>query len=198
MATIEDGTGNGYKAKVDDNKRLYVDSKSSFAEEVAAQQGNAFVFSGQCHLKAGASGGFLAITNDDGDKLIAVSRIYIDAHSLSDDLIVYQVKNPVPAGGTDISSTGITNKNFASARVLTATLVISDGSADMTYTGGTIYHAFPVKSLTSYQRDMKGTNILDRDDVLVFGWATVDGGPAVDGEIVSFSVNCYTLPVTES
>jgi len=39
-------------------------------------------------------------------------------------------------------------------------LTISDASSDMTVTGGTQFHEFLVQSKSSYQRDMKGTNIL--------------------------------------
>ena len=60
-----------------------------------------------------------------------------------------------------------------------------------------LYHAFPVASLTPLQRDMKGTNILGQDDIFLFGWSTVDGGNAVNGEVVSFSVNLYEVPTEE-
>jgi hypothetical protein len=139
----------------------------------------------------------MAIKNTSADVKIAISRIYIDSHSLSDNLIVEQIKNPIISGGTNISSTGIINKNYASSREMTSILTVSDGSADLTFTGGKVYHAFPVQSLQQYGRDMKGTNLLGQNDMLVFGWETVDGGNAVDGEIVAFSVNVYEIPVVE-
>jgi hypothetical protein len=139
----------------------------------------------------------MAIKNTSADVKIAISRIYIDAHSLSDSLIVEQIKNPTITGGTDISSTGIINKNYASSRDMTAILTVSDSISDMTFTGGLPYHAFPVESLKQYGRDMKGTNLLGQNDILVFGWETVDAGNAVNGEIVSFSVNVYEIPVVE-
>ncbi len=195
--TIRDGTGSGLLAKVETGNRLKVASKTSFAEEIAAQNDRAFIFHGRCHLKAGPSGAFMAIRNTSADQKIAISRIYIDSHSLSDNLIVEQVKNPIISGGTDKSLTGMINKNYASARVMSAILTISDSSSDMTFTGGTPYHAFPVQSLKQYARDMKGTNLLGQNDIFLFGWETVDGGNAVDGEIVSFSVNVYEIPVVE-
>jgi hypothetical protein len=194
---IRDGTGSGLLAKVEAGNRLKVASKTSFAEEIAAQNDRAFIFHGRCHLSANSSGGFMAIKNTSADVKIAISRIYIDAHSLTDDIIVEQVKNPTISGGTNISSTGIINKNYASSRAMTATLTISDVSSDMTFTGGSPYHAFPVQSLQQYGRDMKGTNLLGQNDILVFGWETVDGENAVDGEIISFSVNVYEIPVVE-
>jgi hypothetical protein len=80
---------------------------------------------------------------------------------------------------------------------MTAILTVSDGSSDLTFTGGLPYHAFPVKTLEQYGRDMKGTNLLGQNDTLLFGWETVDAGNAVNGEIVSFSVNVYEIPVVE-
>ncbi len=195
--TIKDGTGSGLLAKVESGNRLKVASKMFFAEEIAAQNDRAFIFHGRCHLKAGTNGGFLAIKNIDTDNKIAITRIYIDSHSLTDDLIIEQIKNPVISGGNDISSTGIVNKNYTSSRGMQAQLIISDSSSDMTFTGGSPYHAFPVQSLKQYQRDMKGTNLLGQNDIFLFGWETVDGGNAVDGEIVSFSVNVYQIPVLE-
>lgn len=194
---IRDGTGSGLMAKVEEGNRLKVASKTSFAEEIAAQNDRAFIFHARCHLKAGTNGGFFAIKNTSPDQKIAISRIYIDAHSLTDDIIVEQIQNPTTSGGTDISSTGIVNKNYTSARQMSAQLIISDGSADMTFTGGSPYHAFPVQSLKQYSRDMKGTNLLGQNDIFLFGWETVDGGNAVDGEVISFSVNCYEVPVVE-
>lgn len=191
---IKDGEGGGTLAGVTSEHRLKTDAKSSVAEEVASQNERSFILHGRCHLATSTSGGFLAFRNDSVDRLIAISRIYIDAHSLTDDLIVTQVKNPTISNGTDISSTGIINKNYTSRRDIIGTLYISDSSSDLTYTGGHEYHAFPVSSLQQYQRDMKGTNILGYEDIILFGWETTDGGNAVDGEIVSFSVNIYEIP----
>ena len=57
--------------------------------------------------------------------------------------------------------------------------------------GGTNYHAFSISSLESVTRNMRGTNILGKGDAIGWSWATVDGGNAVDAEIISFSVNMY-------
>lgn len=194
---IIDGTGNSYRAKVGESHRLFVASRSSDAEEIAARNERAFILHCECHVSADASGAFLAFRNDSSDILYAVSRIYIDSHSLSDDLIVRQVKNPTRSGGTDISATGIVNKNYASNREVTGTLWHSDSGANLTLSGGSKYHAFPVTTLKQYTRDMRGTNILGKNDVIGWTWSTVDLGNAVDGEIVSFSVNIYEIPTEE-
>jgi hypothetical protein len=194
---IRDGTGSGVLAGVETGNRLKVASKMFFAEEIAAQNDRAFIFHGRCHLASATSGALMAIKNTSAESKIAITRIYIDPHSLTDNIIVSQVQNPIVSNGTDISATGIINKNYASSRNLVATLRISDGSSDMTYTGGSPYHAFSAQSLQSSARDMKGTNLLGQNDTFLFSWETVDGGNAVDGEIISFSVNCYEIPVVE-
>jgi len=194
--TIKSGDS-GYIAKVDSNNRLFVDSKSFYSEEIAAQLGNAYIWHGVCHLAATTTGGFMAFTSSDSDYAYAITRIYIDAQTLSDDIIIYQVKDPTISGGTDISTTGIVNKNFESGKTQQGTLIISDGSADMTYTGGTNYHAFVIQSKVSTQRNMLGTNIISNGDTICWGWATLDGGSAVNGEKIAFSVNGYRIPVEE-
>lgn len=194
--TIKSGDS-GYIAKVDSNNRLYVDSKSFFGEEVGAKEGDAYIWHGQCHLAAATSGGLMSFTSADQTFAYAITRIYIDCHTLSDDIIIHQVKNPTLTGGTDISTTGIINKNFQSGKTQQGTLKISDGSANLTYSGGTDYHAFVVQTLKSYQRNMQGTNILKNGDSILLGWETVDGANAVDGEIISISINGYRIPVTE-
>jgi len=196
METIKSGDS-GYVAKVDSNKRLFVDSKSSFAEEVAAYRGNAYIWHAQCHLAAATSGGLMAFTSTDPNFAYAITRLYFDAHSLSDDIIIHQVKDPTLSGGTDISSTGKINKNFSSGKTQLGTLVISDGSADLTYTGGTDYHAFVLQNKQCIQRSMNGTNVISNNDVICWGWETLDGANAVDGEIISLSINGYRIPVEE-
>jgi len=196
MDIIKSGDS-GYTAKVDSNSRLFVDSKSSFAEEVASYRGNSYIWHAQCHLAAATSGGLMAFTSTDQNYAYAITRLYFDAHSLSDDIIIHQVKNPVLVGGTDISTTGMINKNYDSGKTQLGTLKISDGSADLTYTGGTDYHAFVIQSKQGIQRNMNGTNILNNNDVICWGWETLDGANAVDGEIISLSINGYRIPVEE-
>lgn len=188
---------NGNVATVDDDNRLMTNAKSFFAEEVASQNGRAFIWHGECHLAAATDGALMAFTSSDQTDFTAVTRIYVDAHTLTDDIIIYQVKNPTLVGGTDISSTGIVNKNFSEGRTMAGTLKMSDGSADLTYTGGTNYHSFVISSKDNITRDMRGTNILGNGDVILWGWATLDGGNAIDGEKIALSINTYLIPTEQ-
>lgn len=190
MSSITDGTGTGYKGKVNQYNQFEVISESVPSEGKQAESGKAFIVHAECHTAAAASGGFMAITNNSSDYDLEITRIYIDPHTITPtDLVCTQVYDPTVASGTDVSSTAIAQKNRGSALSMDATVTISDGSADMTYTGGTQYHAFPIKTMTSSQRNMQLTNIIPRNKTILFGWKTVAGGNATDGEIVSFSVN---------
>ncbi len=124
---------------------------------------------------------------------VIITRIYIDPQTLTDaDLLVNQVLDPtINAAGTDISSTGIVQKNTGSGESLTGTLTISDASADMTFSGGTNYHEIGVNSRTPQQRDMKGTNVITPQKSIGWAWKLEDGSSAVDDQIVAFSINCY-------
>jgi len=195
--TIIDGQGKGYLAGVSSENRLLSDSKSRPSEEVEAQNSRAFILHGECHTAAAASGGLLYFTNTSSVNDVVVTRIYIDPCTITPtDLIITQVRTPATtANGTDISSTGIVQKNYGTANSTIGTLVISDSSSDMTYTGGSQYHAFPAKTMTSLTRDMKGTNVITPNTTILLGWKTASGSNATDGEIVSLSINCFTRAI---
>lgn len=183
---VQDGSGSGYVAKVDSSNRLHTAARSQVSEESAAEIGDSYIAHGRCHLSADSSGGFMSMKNTSSTKVMKITRIYIDAHNLSDSLIIGQVKNPTVANGTLVDPV---NKNFASGNVSGVELYISDSSSDLTITGGDPYHAFAIASLQHMVRDMKGTNVIYAGDIIAWTWETVDGGNAIDGEIVSLSVN---------
>jgi len=198
MGRIIGGSGGSVKeAIVDNDGQLLVSAKSHAVEEwYSEEKGFGFIIHARCHTAAASSGSLLMIQNDETTKRIHITREYIDPMTLTPtDLIITQVKNPTTiTGGTDIStstSVGIIQKNFTSGVVLNATIKQSDGSSDMTFTGGKQYHAFPVSSRTPIQRNMNGTNILGKNDVLMFGWETEGGGNATNAEIISLSINIY-------
>ena len=189
MTRIFDGTGTEHSAKVDKDGKLHVDSVIRSSEGEEAKKGNAFILHAECHLAAAASGGFLYFTNNEPDYDIVVTRIYIDAGTLTTGVKVRQIKNPATvSNGTDISATGIIQKNFESHITLDASLVVSDGASDMTYTGGEQYHAFSLSTLQSQQRNMNETNIIGPGKTMLFGWSALTGS-CTNAETVSFSIN---------
>lgn len=190
MDIIEDGTGSSSKAKVTAMNQLVVQSESIPSEGFQAQQGKAFIIHAECHTSASASGAFLQIKNNDTAYDLEVTRIYIDPHTITPtDLICTQVFDVTESNGTDVSSTAIVQKDRNTAEGFDLTIKISDSSSDLTYTGGTQYHAFPVKDMSPLQRNMNSTNRLPSGKSITWGWKTRDGSNAIDGEIVSFSVN---------
>ncbi len=191
---IEDGQGQNGWMGVDSDQRGMVQSKSRPSEEVEAEAGRAFIFHGVCRTAVAAAGGFLHFKNTSTTHDVVITRVYIDPQTLTDaDLLVNQVLDPtINAAGTDISSTGVVQKNAGSGNSLTGTLTISDASADMTFTGGTNYHEIGLNSRTPQQRDMKGTNIITPQKSVGWSWKLEDGSSAVGDQIVSFSINCYT------
>ncbi len=162
-------------------------------EEIAGQLGKAYILHARCHTANASSGAFMALTNLSQKYKIALTRLYFDAHSLSQDLIITQIKNPTLSGdGSDASITDIIDKGMTNEETFDATLKISDASADLTYAGGIEYHAFKIGSKESVLRDMKGTNVIHNGNTVLWGWETFSGN-AVDGEVVSLSMNLYIL-----
>lgn len=187
---LQDGTGNSFSAKVNEFNQIHTFTESLPSEGAQAQEGKAFIIHVECHTAAAASGGLLYIKNNDENFNLEVTRIYIDPHTITPtDLIITQVFDPTITSGTDYSSSAVVNKNRGKFESFNLSVTASDGSLDMTYTGGTQYHAFPVKDMTAIQRNMQGTNILVKNNAILWGFKTRSGGNATDGEIVSFSVN---------
>lgn len=189
-AVIVDGTGKGYAGKINKYNQFHVYSEAVPSEGLQSQSGNAFIIHYECHLAAASSGGLLHILNNEPNYDLEVTRIYIDSHTITPtDLIVTQVFDATIANGVDVSESAIVQKNRGSSNTFNLTITASNASSDMTYTGGTQYHAFPVKTMSQYQRNMNGTNILARNQSILWGFKTVGGGNATDAEIISFSVN---------
>lgn len=189
MSTVIKSGSSGYTAEVDSENRFSVRSDSYRVEESYSDHGRSYLIHGVCHLAAATSGAFLYLTPSDQSKHFHITRIYIDAQTLSNDIIVYQIKNPTTiTGGTAITPV---NKNYTSTAVFLGTFKMSDSASDITYTGGTNLHAYVVETKKSYMRDMVGSNLLQVDNTLLFGWATLDGGAATDGQKISFTINGY-------
>jgi len=187
---IEDGKGKGYKAEVTTDNQLVVQSESVPSEAFKSFDGKAFIIHAECHTAVAASGGLMTILNNDTAYDMEITRIYIDACTLTpSDMLITQVFDADISNGTDVSSTAVIQKNRNTAESFDLTVTVSDASSDMTYTGGTQYHRFAMPTKTSQQRDMNGTNIIPATKSVTFGWLTASGGNATDGEIISLSVN---------
>lgn len=174
--------------------RAMVEAVKFDAEEQAAHDGEAYIMHGECHTAAATSGALMYIKNTSATNSIHVTRIYIDVGTLTPtDMFLTQVINPTTvSNGTDITTTGVIQKATNKVNALKssgATLKISDGSSDMTFTGGDQFHKYPVASRTSYQRSMNGTNVIGPGGEWIIGWESA--GTATDAQVISLSVNLY-------
>jgi len=191
--TIADGQGKHGDMGVDIDQRGLVQSKSRPSEEVEAEAGRSFVLHGVCRTAAATGGGFLHFKNTSTTHDVIITRIYVDTQTLTDsDLLVYQLLDPtISVAGSDVSSSGITQKNTGSGSALTGVLTISDASADMTFTGGSEYHEYCLVSRASQSRNMMGTNVITPQKSIGWAWKREAGGTATDDQIVSITVNVY-------
>lgn len=187
---IHDGA-TGVSAEVNSNRQLVTEAHVLSAEANAAKDGDAFTLYGVCHIAAAAAGGLLYFKNTSTTYEVVITRAHFDARTLTDDIIVGLEFEPVRTSGTDISTTGMDNKNSGSAKALEGELYISDGSADMTFASGNEQQSFLVTTLLSFVRDMGDSVIVAPGKIIGWSWATLDAGAGVDAEIISVSVDCY-------
>lgn len=176
--------------------RAKTDTVSFSAEEQAAHDGNAYIAHAICETAAAASGGLLYLKNTTSDKDFHITRIYLDSQTLTtSNLLITQWLNPTTVtGGTDITSTGITQKNTTKANTFASSGAIlkhSETTNDITFTGGNKYHEFAIDDRENLFRDMQGTNVIGPGGELIIGFKTEDGTNATDGDKISISVNGY-------
>jgi hypothetical protein len=163
------------------------------AEAAAAHTGQAWIIHGRCNLAAAASGGLALLHFHTAGYHFHITRIFFDAHTLSKDIIVSQLKSPTRSGGgSEIGSTAFVNKNWASTNTFNGHFYVSTSGSQIAYSSeGTPYHAFPLKSLSSTMRDMRGTNQLSQLSYIGWKWETADGTNAATTDVVSISINGY-------
>ena len=189
MSIIQDGTGKGPSAKVTVKNRLAVDAIAVFAEEEAAHDENAFIVHSPCHLSASTAGALLSIKNTSNDYNYHITRIYIDPHKITPTALrVTQVLDPTASVGSS-STISVVNKNTNSAAALTGTFLGSNATADLTLTSGDTYHEFGVKTMSSMERDMKGTNIIGPNKTIAWGFNSTTA--ATNAEVIGLSINLY-------
>jgi hypothetical protein len=134
---FEDGTGKGYKAKVDANNRLHTQAVTETEALHATEEGDAYnINSGNISLSA--AGSLLYIKNNE-DKDLVVETVIIGqgTGTVSDSGEVTITANDT-AGDLITDGTAVTynaNRNFGSSKTLTADAY--KGKSGGTATGGT-------------------------------------------------------------
>ena len=185
---IEDGTGTGRKAKVDIKHRLHVNSVSHSGEEVHTFEGTSYIIHAECHMAATPGGGLLAFKYI-GEKKINVLTLSVDALVLTEAAKISVVKNPVIASGTLVTGKAI-QRNGSSNNELASEITISDGSSDLTLTGGEVLTSLAIQSLQSKDRSPRGAFIMQKNDIFLVGWDAFTGN-GIDGEIISLTIGIY-------
>ena len=185
---IVDGTGSGRRMKVGKGNRAFVNSVSHTAEEVHTFEGGSFLIHAECHMAATTDGGLLSFKYT-GEKRINIVSLFLDSLILTKDMKIVVVKNPTIASGT-VDVANIIQRNGFRTAELNQQVTISDGSADLTFTGGEELISFGIQSLQSKDRSPKGAFMMKKNDILLIGWEASTGN-GIDGELISIALGIY-------
>lgn len=139
---IEDGTGRGFKAKVDSNKRLHVDSSGRSQDQQAALLGDSYnVNTGTITLTSANESGifYLKYTGDNPLVIKEILAIIGSTTNGTGDGEIVILKNPTT--GTVISDATVvetaSNRDFSSANTLEA--LVYKGAEAKTLTNGDVF-----------------------------------------------------------
>lgn len=140
MAIIEDGTGDGKSARVDNNKQLHTFGINETEEQQAVDLGNGYnINTGVIGLTSSTESAILYIkNNEDQDLVISALAVGVgSAGTTTDVATVTVIRNPTT--GTIIESTPTNvdmnkNRNFGSNKTLT--IDAYKGSEGETFTDG--------------------------------------------------------------
>lgn len=159
---IQDGTGSGYRAKVDSENRVAANAISTTAATDAAEKGDLFnINSGLITLTNAARTGVLYIKNNSPSSELVFTRSFYNLSASvggSGYLLCDVIRNPTQ--GTLITAGTVNtpiNLNFGSNKILDATCVI--GTTGSTLTDGT--------TALSTLSEVAGTRILIGIDSLI-------------------------------
>ncbi len=185
---ILDGTGSGTRMKVGKDNRAFVNAVSHTSEEVHTFNGESFLIHAECHMAANTDGGLLAFKYT-GNKRINIVSLFLDSLILTKDMKIVVVKNPTIASGTVDVANVIQRNGFRTAE-LDQQVTISDGSSDLTFTGGEELISFGIQTLQSKDRSPKGAFMMKKNDILLIGWEAFTGN-GIDGELISIALGVY-------
>lgn len=134
---IEDGTGDGNSAKVDNNKRLHVQAITETEAVQAAELGDSYNLNTGLLSVTGDATLVYIKNNEDQDLIVeAIALGSFEGITHSDDPYITLVRNPT-AGDLISDATAISmnqNRNFGSTKTLTAD--VYKGKVSGTVTGG--------------------------------------------------------------
>ena len=144
MSTIDDGTGDGFSAKVNENKKLYVFSTTQTEEKAVTRLGDSYtIASGTVTLTSASESGVLYIKNNESRNLhvrqVIASLGPSTSGSATDTSLIKMYRNPTTGTLISTATTGpiACNRNFGSSNSLTADMYV--GAEAETITNGVVH-----------------------------------------------------------
>lgn len=138
---ILDGSGDGYRAKVDSKKRLHTYSVTESVSAYASETGDSYNFNtGSITLTSASKSALFYIKNNGTNSLVVENLFYIIGNSTggSGNALITVRRNPTAgtlvSGATDMEMAGV-NRNFGSNKTLTVDAY--KGAEGSTITDGT-------------------------------------------------------------
>ena len=190
MSVIEDGTGSGYKQKVDEYNRAHTRSVTFTEQHDSNERGNAYnINSGTVTLTTANDSAILYVKNNETTDLHITDLIVGLGPSTGGTggiPVITIYRNPT--GGTIVSGATAasinSNRNFGSANSITVDAYKGDGTA-LTLTGGEDH-------ITSYQTTSGRAVFTDIDLILPPGTSI---GVLVNPQASNTSMNTYAAIV---
>jgi len=159
---IQDGTGEGYKVKVDDDYRLHVQAVTIPDSEFNGQFGKAFVLhSGYTTLSTGSYSAMFYVKNTSTTEEIHINTIRTCSTATGADQYTQWRLYKNPTAGTIIdTATAATavNSNFGSTTSLTGT--VYKGTDGATFTDGTMMATWTDASPGHSEQKVNGLIVL--------------------------------------
>jgi hypothetical protein len=138
--SICDGTGDGFKAKVDKLHRLHVDSVTFGRSELEVELGNGFnTNTGILNLTTANKSGVLYFKNLEDSPVVITTMFYLfgESNASGGEVLVDVLRNPttgtIISDAVDAEMAGV-NRNFGSSKLLEAD--IYKGGEGKTFTNG--------------------------------------------------------------
>lgn len=137
---VQDGSGGGYRARVDKRKRLHVDSVVFNRSELEVEEGNGYnINTGVINLTSANKSAVLYFKNNEDDPIVITALFYLfgDSNVSAGEILIDVIRNPtagtIVSGAVDAEMAGI-NRNFGSSKTLTGD--IYKGAEGNTITDG--------------------------------------------------------------
>ena len=194
---IEDGTGQGYLAKVDSLNRIRTFSITEPDVDAASELGNSYNFNtGIINLTSANKSAVFYIKNNGDNPLVFPTLFYLLGNSTggTGDVLITVLRNPsagtIISGATDMEMNGV-NRNFGSSKGLTVDAY--KGQEGSTFTDGekvveSIFNQSPTRAAISV-----GAIVLPKGSSIGIDITPAAGNTSLD---VEFAAAAYVRSIT--